>query len=310
MKISVIGTGAMGSIYAARLSKAGHEVIAIDIWQDHVDYINRDGLLIEGPDGKIIAKNIRASTKFLDLEGCDFYIIATKALNLEESIKSLKDQIDLNSPIITIQNGLGAGDIILKHMPRNNIILGVAEGFGASLTAPGRVTHTANKQIRLGSISQKTEERELQNIVSAWRSAGLKTEIYESIEQLVWEKLLCNVTLSGPCSIFGCNVEELYNSTEKWTFALNCMQEAYSVGLAKGIPFSFEDPTDYVTDFAKRVGSAKPSMLQDFETKKKTEIDFINGAIPPLAVEFQIPTPFNDNVCNIIHDAEKRFGLK
>lgn len=310
MKISVIGTGAMGSIYAARLSKAGHEVITIDIWQDHVDYINRDGLLIEGPDGKIIAKNIRASTKFLDLEGCDFYIIATKALNLEESIKSLKDQIDLNSPIITIQNGLGAGDIILKHMPRNNIILGVAEGFGASLTAPGRVTHTANKQIRLGSISQKTEERELQNIVSAWRSAGLKTEIYESIEQLVWEKLLCNVTLSGPCSIFGCNVEELYNSTEKWTFALNCMQEAYSVGLAKGIPFSFEDPTDYVTDFAKRVGSAKPSMLQDFETKKKTEIDFINGAIPPLAVEFQIPTPFNDNVCNIIHDAEKRFGLK
>jgi 2-dehydropantoate 2-reductase len=310
MKISVIGTGAMGSIYAARLSKAGHEVIAIDIWQDHVDYINRDGLLIEGPDGKIIAKNIRASTKFLDLEGCDFYIIATKALNLEESIKSLKDQIDLNSPIITIQNGLGAGDIILKHMPRNNIILGVAEGFGASLTAPGRVTHTANKQIRLGSISQKTEERELQNIVSAWRSAGLKTEIYESIEQLVWEKLLCNVTLSGPCSIFGCNVEELYNSTEKWTFALNCMQEAYSVGLAKGIPFSFEDPTYYVTDFAKRVGSAKPSMLQDFETEKKTEIDFINGAIPPLAVEFQIPTPFNDNVCNIIHDAEKRFGLK
>jgi|TARA_B110000003_G_scaffold1397_1_gene1446 2-dehydropantoate 2-reductase len=115
------------------------------------------------------------------------------------------------------------------------------------------------------------------------------------------------VTLSGPCSIFGCNVKELYNDAEKWTFALNCMQEAYSVGLARGIPFSFKDPTDYVIDFAKRVGSAKPSMLQDYETKKKTEIDFINGAIPPLAVEFQIPTPFNDKVCKIIHDAEKRF---
>jgi len=68
MKIAVIGTGAMGSIYAARLSKAGHEVIAIDIWQDHIDYINRDGLLIEGPDETFVAKNIRASTKFLDLE--------------------------------------------------------------------------------------------------------------------------------------------------------------------------------------------------------------------------------------------------
>ena len=93
MKIAVIGTGAMGSIYAARLSKAGHEIIAIDIWQDHIDYINRDGLLIEGPEETFVAKNIRASTKFLDLEECDFYIIATKALNLEESIKNLKDQI-------------------------------------------------------------------------------------------------------------------------------------------------------------------------------------------------------------------------
>ena len=307
MKIAVIGTGAMGSIYAARFSKAGHEVVAVDVWQDHVDQINKNGLLIDGPDGQIIAKNIRASTKILDFEGCDFYIIATKALHLEETVKNLKEQIDPKSPIITIQNGLGAGDIILEHLPKNNIILGVAEGFGASVKAPGRVTHTANKQIRLGSISKKVRESELKDIVEVWRNGGLKTEVYENIEQLIWEKLLCNVTLSGPCSIFNCNVEELYNNKEKWTFALNCMEEAYSVGLARGIPFSFDDPIAYVTDFAKRVGSAKPSMLQDYETKRKTEIDFINGAIPPLAVELKVPTPFNSKVCKIIHDAEKNF---
>ena len=191
-------------------------------------------------------------------------------------------------------------------MPRNILFLGVAEGFGASLIAPGHVTHTANKKIRLGSISQKTGEKKLDNIVSAWRSGGLKTEIYENIEQLIWEKLLCNVTVSGPCSIFGCNVKELLDNKENWAFALKCMQEAYSVGLAKGIPFSFEDPIEYVTDFAKRVGSAKPSMLQDFESKKKTEIDFINGAIPPLAAKYKTSTPFNDHVCKIIHDAEKQ----
>ena len=305
MKIAVIGTGAMGSIYAARFSRAGHEVVAIDIWQDHVNYINRNGLFIDGPDGQIIAKNIKASTKFSDLKGCHFYIIATKAMKLEESIKSLKDWINLNSPIITIQNGLGAGDIILRHMPENNIILGVAEGFGASLQRPGHVTHTANKQIRLGSISKISSEKELQNIVDTWRSGGLKTEIYKNIEQLIWEKLLCNVTLSGPCSIFGCNVNELFNNREYWNFALNCMQEAYSVGLSMGVPFSFEDPVAYVSGFAKRVGSAKPSMLQDYENKKKTEIDFINGAIPPLGAKSKIPTPFNDHVCRIIREAER-----
>ena len=191
-------------------------------------------------------------------------------------------------------------------MPENNIILGVAEGFGASLQKPGHVTHTANKQIRLGSISKRSSEKELQNIVDVWRSGGLKTEIYKNIEQLIWEKLLCNVTLSGPCSIFGCNVNELFNNQEYWNFALNCMQEAYSVGLSMGVPFSFEDPVAYVSDFAKRVGSAKPSMLQDYETKKKTEIDFINGAIPPLAARSKIPTPFNDHVCRIIREAERK----
>ena len=88
----------MGSIYAARFSKAGHDVIAIDVWQDHVDYINKNGLLIEGPDGQIIAKKIRASTNISDVKGCDFYIIATKAMKLEESIKNLKKYFNTIRP--------------------------------------------------------------------------------------------------------------------------------------------------------------------------------------------------------------------
>ena len=108
MKIAIIEQAQWGQSTPQGFPKAGHEVVAIDIWTDHVDSINRNGLLIEGPDGKIIAKNIKASTKILDLEGCDFYIIATKALNLEKSVKNLKDKVDLNAPIITIQNGLGA----------------------------------------------------------------------------------------------------------------------------------------------------------------------------------------------------------
>ena len=158
MKIAIIGTGAMGSIYAARFAKAGYEVIAIDIWQEHVDQINKNGLVVDGPDGQNnYKKHVKAQYKFFRyLKGCDVYIIATKALDLEKSIEHLKDQVGLNSPIITIQNGLGSGDIILKHLPKNHLILGVAEGFGASLKAPGRIVHTANKQIRLGSISKRS----------------------------------------------------------------------------------------------------------------------------------------------------------
>lgn len=308
MKIAVVGAGAMGSIYAARLSNAGNEVWAIDTWSEHVAAIGKEGLRVDGPQGMLHSTDVQASDTLSAAGVCDLYVIATKAAGVAAAAHDIAAQMGPDSLVLTIQNGLGAGERIAAQLPSERILLGVAEGFGASMVAPGHAHHTAMKLIRLGRLDGGEDER-LQAVAQTWRSGGFDVETFTDIERLIWEKLLCNVTLSGPCTIFGANVAQLRANAEQWAIAVGCMQEAYAVGLAKGVAFSFDDPLAYVTAFAERVGSAKPSMLQDHEALRPSELGAINGAIPPLGRKLGIATPFNDTVCAVVRAREAAFHI-
>ncbi len=308
MKIAVVGTGAMGSIYAVRLARAGHDVWAVDIWDERIAAINERGLRVEGPDGEIVMTSLRATARLSDAGACDLYIIATKASGVASSARAIAETMGPGSLVLTIQNGLGAGERIVRHLPASRVLLGVAEGFGASVTGPGHVRHTSMRRIRFGRMDGGADPR-LEEIARAWRAGGFAVETCEDISQLIWEKLLCNVTLSGPCTVFGCDVAELRTDSERWQVALGCMAETFAVGLAKKIAFSFDDPVAYVTAFAERLGDAKPSMLQDHEAGRLSELDAINGAIPPLARELGRPAPYNSTVCAVVRAREARFGM-
>ena len=306
LKIAIIGTGAMGSIYAARLSNAGHSGCAIDVWSDHVDTMKLSGLTISGPEGQLHAAKIWATNELPSDEIFDLYIIATKSFAVRKSAEAISKTLTPGAMVLTIQNGLGAGDDVAAFVPKSQIILGVAEGFGASMLGPAHAAHTSIKQIRLG-LMQGVNDHRLSRIVDAWRSGGFHIEIYDDIAQLIWEKLLCNVTLSGPCTAFGRNVAELRAQAAEWKIALSCMKEAYAVGTQLGINFSFDDPIRYVTEFAERVGTAKPSMLQDHEAQRASEIGTINGAILKLGNELNVPTPYNETICAVIRAREAQF---
>lgn len=307
LKIAILGTGAMGSIYAARLSNAGHSVCAVDVWSDHVNAMNAQGLTIDGPDGRLQTNRLRATAELPADESFDLYVIATKAFGVRASAKAIAKTLTPDAMVLTIQNGLGAGDDVAEFVPKSQILLGVAEGFGASMSGPAHAVHTSMKQIRLGLMQGAQDDRSYR-IAKAWREGGFHIEMYNDIAQLIWEKLLCNVTLSGPCTAFGRNVAKLRLHESEWSIALCCMKEAYEVGTQLGINFSFDDPVQYVTEFAERVGTAKPSMLQDHEAERMSEIDTINGAILRLGRQLNIPTPFNETICAVIRARESHFG--
>ena len=306
MKIAIVGVGAMGSVYAAKFATSGHQVMAVDPWRDHVEAINSVGLKIQGPKGEATVLGIKATTDFKDCGQCDLFVIATKASAVGVAARAIKPHIDANSVILTIQNGLGAGDRIATHIATDNVLLGVADGFGASMKGPGHVHHNAMKLIRLGEMSGGRSER-LEELEGIWRDAGFNARSFEDIHQLIWEKLLCNVTLSAPCSVFDCNVGELRKCDEHWQIALGCMREAYRCGLAEGIAFSFDDPQRYVTAFADMMPAANPSMRLDHFAKRQSEIDFINGAIPALGQRHNIATPYNQTLSAIVRNIENQF---
>lgn len=308
MKIAIFGVGAMGSVYAARFAAAGFAVVAIDPWAAHVDAIAQDGLTLEGPDGTRRVTQITASTDPAMAQGADLYVIATKAAGVGQAAGAIRAIMSPEATVLTIQNGLGAGERIAAHLPEAAVLLGVADGFGAAMVGPGHARHAAMKLIRLGELTGGTSPR-LATITALWGRAGFEVQAFDDIHRLVWEKLLCNVTLSAPCTVHDCTVGDLMDDPALWAEALAAMHEAHDCARALGIALGCGDPVAYVTGFAQLVRHASPSMRLDHLAGRASEIDFINGAIPPLGRRLNIATPVNDRLSAAVRAAEAALGL-
>jgi len=306
MKIAIIGAGAMGSIYAALFADDGHEVWAIDLWQDHLDAIREKGLRVEGASGDRVVKTINTSQDVAEAGACDLYVIATKASGVEAAAKAICGTMREDSLVLTIQNGLGAGERIATHMPTKNVLLGVAEGFGASMKGPGHAHHNSMNLIRIGEMNGGLSER-AQALAAAWESAGFNVKAFDDIEQLIWEKFVCNVTFSAPCTVFDRTIGEIMDDPHSWQVARTCGLEAYAAGKAKGVNFSFDDAEAYITAFGKRMPHARPSMLLDHHARRPSEIDAINGMVPVVSKQFGLSAPYNEVVTAIVRSREAEF---
>lgn len=299
----------MGSVYAGLFAEArdpSHEVWVIDIWREHVDAIAQNGLRLEGASGDRTVSGIHASTNVADAGESDLFIIATKASGVGAAAQSIAPYTRDNTLILTIQNGLGAGERIAEFMPTENVLLGVAEGFGASVKGPGHAHHNAMNLIRIGEMTGGMSQR-LQRLESVWQEAGFKAQAFDDIHQLIWEKFLCNCTFSAPCTVFNLTIGALMASPDKFEIALGCTKEIYELGLAKGVNFSFDDPVSYAKAFGERMPNARPSMLLDHMAKRPSEIDAINGIAEVLGAQLGIATPFNQTLSAVVRDRESQF---
>jgi len=162
------------------------------------------------------------------------------------------------------------------------------------------------KLIRIGEMKGGTSER-LNRVATVWCDAGFDVQAFDDIDQLIWEKFICNVTFSAPCTVFDCTLGELMADPASWNVALGCAKEAYAAGRAKGINLSFDDPVSYVTAFGEKMPGAHPSMLLDHMASRPSEIDAINGMVPVLGKELGIPTPYNETLTAIVRAREARF---
>lgn len=306
MKIVILGCGAMGSVYAGLLADAGNEVWAVDVWQEHVDAINRDGLSVSGASGERTVRGVRATTNVSEAMPADLVILATKADGVRSAAEALKPHLASDGMVLTMQNGIGAVDILTSVLPRERVLIGIAKGFGASVPAPGRAHHHSMAEIRIGE-PDGGESARVRRVTDVWAAAGFNAHVYPDIDRLIWEKFIGNVTLSASCTVFDVTVGELRDREDLWKIALGCGLEAYAVGRAKGVAFGFDDPVPFITEYADGVRGARPSMALDHQARRKSEIDFINGRVPVLGAEVGVPTPYNDSMSAVIRDRERAF---
>jgi len=304
--IGILGCGAMGSVYAGFFSSVvGNEVWVVDVWKDHIESMQNEGLRIEGPKGNFTVK-VNATLNPEDVPPCDLVIIATKASGVGAAAQTASKLIQKDGVVITIQNGLGAGERIAQHIDTKNVMLGIASNFGACLKGPGHAEHKSMNLIAIGEMDGGSTER-LHRVVAMWSEAGFTAKGCENINKMIWEKLICNVFVGGACTLTGLTVGEMVDHPASKQVALACAREADAVARAKGIDLSFDDVQQYVENFVKTVRGARPSMAQDHAAGRRGEVDAINGAIPVEAARVGLTAPVNQTVADLIRARESTF---
>jgi 2-dehydropantoate 2-reductase len=308
MKIAIVGTGAMGSVYAALLGTAGHEIWAIDAWQAHVDAMCANGLRLEGASGDRTVR-LQATTDAKEVGPCDLVIIATKVMHVAQAAEATKALLGKDTLVLSIQNGLGGPDAAARVLGRERVLVGVVGGFGASMKGPGHAHHNGWELVRLGEFAGPVSPR-LENIAEVWRSGGFKVKCFDDIDQLVWEKLICNVCYSGTCAITERTLIEVIQDPDMWKVASGCAKEAFAVAKARGVKLEIADCVEYVRAFGVKMPHARPSMLLDQMAGRASEIDAINGAIAPAAEAVGGTAPYNEVISGLVRGKERRMGLR
>jgi 2-dehydropantoate 2-reductase len=307
MRIAIVGCGAMGSVYAGLLADGGNEVWAVDTWGEHVAAMNESGLRVQGASGDRTVRLAGAVASPSEIDGTvDLVILATKVGQVAEAAEALGPIVGPDTPVLSIQNGLGGPQGAAAVLGPERVVIGVVGGFGASMAGPGHVHHNGMELVRLGEFAGAGVTPRVEALAAVWRSGGFTVAAYENVHQLVWEKLICNVAFSGPCTITGLRVGELLADSDASLLSATCAAEAYEVAMASGIPLSFDDPVTYTRDFGSKIPGAKPSMLLDFEAGRRCEIDAINGAIPVAAAEVAMTAPANIVVASLIRSLERQ----
>ena len=307
----------MGSVYAALLASAGNEVLVVDRWAAHVEAIRAQGLRVEGASGERTVA-LSAHTTPPD-EAVEMVVIAVKAYDVGAAAASAAALMGPETVAITIQNGLGSADVVAEtlgaaKLGAGRLMVGIAGGFGASFRGPGHVHHNGMEVIRMGaylsahlSAPGRLPFERVEEAVAVWRAAGFRAEAARDIAVMQWEKLICNVAYSAPCTLTGLTIGQVMDDPDIGPVSRAAASEAWSVARARGVAITVEDPVAHVRAFGAKIPNAKPSLLLDYEAGRRGEIDVINGAIPREAAKAESEAPVNATLTRLVRFRERGF---
>ena len=301
MKVCVVGCGAVGSLFAANLAQLDDvEVWAYDVSRPHVDAINTNGLRLTGA-GNVIGRP-RATTDATELPGCDFGIVATKAMHTEGAIAATAHAFS-DGAVATVQNGVGNEEVVAAHVPR--VIRGTTFPAGKILE-PGVVQWDVKGDTTLGPFEPKPAgAEEIAQLADACTRGGMPASAVSDARPAQWRKVIFNASTNPIGALTGLTHGRVCERPDLRAIVSSLVDEGKAVAAAQRIVLD-ADPEDLIDHAAKPevAYDHKASMLQDVEARRATEIDFLNGGIARFGRELGVPTPLNDAITRLIKGLE------
>jgi 2-dehydropantoate 2-reductase len=289
MNILIVGTGALASLFAARLTKAGYDIMMLGSWTDGIDTLNQNGIRLVDTDGVEHIYPVRATDDPRECVDMKYAIVLVKAWQTERVAGQLKDYLADDGLALTLQNGLGNHETLIQSLGLSRVALG-STTTGATLLDPGVVKAGGE-----GIISLERNQA-LGPVEVALKSAGFKIELVDDAGALIWGKLVVNAAINPLSALLRVKNGELLERPSARKLMGTLALETARVAQAENIQLPFEDPVKMAEDVARKTAANTSSMLQDVLRDAPTEIDAICGAVVKTAEKHGIETPIN-RVC-------------
>jgi len=304
MKIAVVGPGALGCLVAGLLkARTKEEIWLLDRSPERAKRLKEIGIKVEGMTNLSAKPNVTAEAK--DIGPCGLVIICVKSYSTEDACKDIKDLVADSTSVLTLQNGIGNVQILNDYFGPEKVIAGVTN-HGVTLLGHGHVRHAGKGDTVVGKSDGRLSGA-LRVISNVLEKAGFDTKISKDIDSVIWSKLVINVGINAMTAITRLNNGRLIEYEESRELLRSAVQEATRIVKRKRIKLGYDDPIQKVESVCKSTASNVSSMLQDVLNKKRTEIDFINGAIVRQGKAVGIPTPVNEVLTGMVKTIEKSY---
>ena len=309
MRYLIMGAGALGSVFGGLLQHSGQSVAFIGRGP-HFDQITTRGLTIEGIWGEFqVGPGVPTSGSS---DRYDVILLCVKSFHTREACLRVKGLLAPQGLIVSVQNGLGNLEIIAREFGPERT-LGARVIFGAQIIRPGVVRVTVYAEpVLVGAMVPDHPHPELARVVADLNRAGIPTRQVDDILTHLWGKVLYNCALNPLGAILGAPYGALGDDPQARGLMRRIIEEIYQVAGAQGIPLVHADAAAYFKFFMENLVPATadhwPSMWQDLQAGRRTEIEALNGAICRYGEAVGVPTPYNDAISRLVRYLEHKLS--
>ncbi|MCI5113299.1 MAG: 2-dehydropantoate 2-reductase [Candidatus Electrothrix sp. AW1] len=311
MKITVIGTGAMGCLFGGLLTEDGADVQLLGVRKQQINTLNKQGLAIVYQGKKRIIR-VRATVDPAEITGTELAVLFVKHAQTAEAARSAASLLGSTGYALTLQNGMGNAEILADILGKDRVLCGTT-AQGAMVLKSGKVQHSGNGETVLGMWGQGKDAIEDPvggavgtEVAKIFSAAGISSKTVDDIIPVLWKKLFVNVGINAITALTGLRNGQLLAHEDARLLIRDVVAEAMAVAKA----YSIELPADileHVEQVAQATASNRSSMGQDIDNQRPTEIDAINGYIVRKAEKVGLAVPVNQTLVRLVQVVQGQY---
>jgi len=303
MRIAVLGAGAMGSWFGGHLALQGNAVQLLTTNTAHHEAIARSGLIMKKDSADEQRVSVTAGPPKTLKAPVDLILLMTKTFHTTQAMASIESAIDSSTHILSLQNGLGNDKALGQFVPAERIWVGVSM-MPIDKIAPGVVEGKGHGASYFGNAARQNDTGMAKRIESTFQSANIELHHDANIQKRIWEKVAFNAGMNALSALSHGTPGTIGKSPGAKELAQDIAKEVAKVANILDIDISLDHVFNMITLSITQHGDHVPSMLQDLQLGRRTEVDALNGAVARFAKQAAIEAPLNKTISTLIKLAE------